>query len=147
METSQDYSVITTEITEDYQVFKQELTNNGEETTMMGETDSNATNKLDKEKEVLERKYEDAKNILYLCPRYKFQTTWKGYLKLHTQSVHDGIRYPCPHCDYQATLKGELNKHIKSIHDGVKYPCPHCDYQATEKGSLKKHIQSQHVNK
>ena len=35
METSRDYSVITTEITEDYQVFKQELTNNGEETTMI----------------------------------------------------------------------------------------------------------------
>ena len=55
METSQDYSVITTEITEDYQVFKQELTNNGEETTMIGETDSNSTNKLDKEREPLVR--------------------------------------------------------------------------------------------
>ena len=56
METSQDYSDITTEITEDYQVFKQELTNNGEEITIIDETDSNSTNKLDKEKEALIRK-------------------------------------------------------------------------------------------
>ena len=32
VETSQDYSDITAEITENYQVFKQELTHNGEET-------------------------------------------------------------------------------------------------------------------
>ena len=41
METSQDYSDITTEITEDYKVFKQELTNNGEETAMIQETEQN----------------------------------------------------------------------------------------------------------
>ena len=39
METSQDYSVITTDITEDHQVFKQEITNNGDETDMIEETD------------------------------------------------------------------------------------------------------------
>ena len=37
METSQDYSVITTDITEDHQVFKQELTNNVDETDMIDE--------------------------------------------------------------------------------------------------------------
>ena len=37
METSQDYSVITTDITEDHQVFKQELTNNVEEADMIDE--------------------------------------------------------------------------------------------------------------
>ena len=46
METSQDYSVITTDITEDHQVFKQELTNNVDETDMIDETDKiNETNK------------------------------------------------------------------------------------------------------
>ena len=39
METSQDYSVITTDITEDQQVFKQELENNVDDTDKREETD------------------------------------------------------------------------------------------------------------
>ena len=65
METSQDYSVITTDITEDYQVFKQELTNNGDETTMIGETDSNyKIDKLYRGTEASESKYAKMEDIL-----------------------------------------------------------------------------------
>jgi len=165
METSQDYSVITTDITEDYQVFKQELTNNGDETTIIDEIDSNSENdKPDKEIEVFERKctemedilqpqknnYEKGANvddniflddatILFDTSNSKTTTELKTQKQVDTKQIH-----ACPHCDYQATQKGTLKRHIQSVHDGIKYPCLHCDYQATQEGSLKRHIQNVH---
>ena len=83
METSQDYSVITTDITEDYQVFKQEITNNGDETDMIEDTNmideaalvyktamidythsNSKTDKLDKEAETTESKHTETEDIM-----------------------------------------------------------------------------------
>ena len=47
-------------------------------------------------------------------------------------------------CEYKAKYKGDLKKHLESQHQGVCYLCNKCDYRAKYKGDLKKHVESQH---
>ena len=59
------YEYIRVTLTEDYQVFKQELTNNGDETTIISNTDSNnKINELDRETEASESKCTEMEDIL-----------------------------------------------------------------------------------
>ena len=44
---------------------------------------------------------------------------FKDILKVHIDSVHEGIRYACDQCDYRATQKSSLNRHFKRMHDRV----------------------------
>ena len=135
METSQDYSVIITDITEDYQVFKQEITNNGDETDMIEDTNmideaalvyktamidythsNSKTDKLDTEAETTEIKHTETEDIMqddnildhgkYLLDSYNSKTT--SNLKTHIQCVHKDIQSPCPDFDYQLTSNENL---------------------------------------
>ena len=161
METNQDYSVITTNITEDYEVFKLELSNNGEETLMVQETEQNIEiDKQDREAEVFESKYTETDGKLQSQEeKCEEDNTVKNNDFLdHTKFLLDTCnsktlkqpvikqKHACPHCPYEAKKKEHLKIHIQSVHDGIKYPCPHCDYRATTKGSLKRHIQRKHVS-
>jgi len=165
METSQDYSVITTDITEDYQVSNQELTNNGDETTMMVETEScyridESTKKQkflkvnvqrlriyyrpqkenhQKGDNLMDNNYHDDTICLLDTSNSKSTHNLKTHKQLDTKQKH-----ACPHCSYRTTIRSHLTRHIQSVHDGIKFPCPHCDYKATAKDSLKEHIKSVH---
>ena len=154
METSQDYSVITTDITEDHQVFKKELENNGNETDMMNETNmidetalldetdmvdgthSNSTNyRLDKEAESTENKYSETKEVLQ-PKRRKYEDNNKMQ---DDNTLDDGKLL-----DSKTTSKLSTHKQVVHKGEGIKYPCSYCDFQATTKGNLKRHTQSVH---
>ena len=34
--------------------------------------------------------------------------------KLHTMSVHEGIKYQCDHCEFKATTQGNFKRHVSS---------------------------------
>ena len=55
------------------------------------------------------------------------------HLKIHVESIHEGVRYPCDKCPYKATTISSLKRHGESIHEGVCYSCAcdHCEYTAT----------------
>ena len=155
VDTSQDYSVITTDITEDNEVFKQELENNNDGTEIMDGTDSKSSiDRMDMETEASDGKFiETEQTETEVMAQFKsgenvldwdYQTMQKGSLIRHIKSVHEEVKYSSPHCDYQATAKGNLKAHVQSVHEGVKHFCPHCDYQATTKSYLKAHVQSVH---
>ena len=45
------------------------------------------------------------------------------HLKIHVESIHEGVRYPCDKCPYKATTISSLKRHGESIHEGVCYSC------------------------
>ena len=40
------------------------------------------------------------------------------HLKIHVESIHEGVRYPCDKCPYKATTISSLKRHGESIHEG-----------------------------
>ena len=63
----------------------------------------------------------------------------------HVNNVHtDIIKYECNECDFKATLKKGLKIHTESIHKGLRYNCNECGFKATKKQSLKRHALNQH---
>ena len=50
-----------------------------------------------------------------------FKCSQKSKLKVHIQSIHEGVKYPCSQCEHKASGKSNLTAHIRSIHSGVKY--------------------------
>ena len=50
------------------------------------------------------------------CAKCEFKTNSKQSLKVHEDSIHNGVRYPCEHCEYKATQKSSLNRHVKNRH-------------------------------
>jgi len=82
--------------------------------------------------------------VKYACNQCDKQFIQPVHLATHIQSKHEGVKYPCNQCNYQATLHGSLITHLKSKHEGVKYPCNQCDYQAAAQSNLISHIKSKH---
>ena len=84
------------------------------------------------------------KSNRYYCDQCEYNTTQKGHLKTHQQSIHEGTRYPCDKCEYQATTQGNLKVHQESKHEGIRHSCTQCEYEAPDKSSLRRHHQTQH---
>jgi len=80
----------------------------------------------------------------FFCDSCDYKTTTKENLRIHTKSIHEGIKHPCDQCDYKATQKSSLNIHKQSIHEGITYPCDKCDYKAKTKSKLKIHTRGVH---
>ena len=83
-------------------------------------------------------------DIRYLCDWCDYTATRKDHLKLHKDSIHEGVRYSCDTCDYKATTKDNLKKHKDSIHEDVKYSCDHCVYTTSWKTLLLQHRKNKH---
>ena len=66
----------------------------------------------------------------------------KDTLRLHTQSIHDGITYQCRKCNYYATQKERLKRHDEVVHVGRRYECPDCGIMFKYKDDLSKHMKS-----
>ena len=45
------------------------------------------------------------------------------HLKIHVESIHEGVHYPCDKCPYKATTISSLKRHGESIHEGVCNSC------------------------
>ena len=50
----------------------------------------------------------------------------------------------CIFCDKQFTLKANLKVHVETVHEGIKIKCDKCDYKTGQKVSLRRHQQSMH---
>merc|ERR1712130_353976 len=83
LQTSQENSIITEDIEEDFQIFKKELSD---------QSDERGNNSA-----IMEHQFTEA--------------TQKVNQKNDIQSAHEDIKYPCTQCDYQATQTGDLKKH------------------------------------
>ena len=51
------------------------------------------------------------REMKYKCKQCDFETTWRGNLFTHCESIHVGRRFKCEECDNQFTQKGGLTKH------------------------------------
>ena len=80
----------------------------------------------------------------FSCESCNYKTTTKENLRIHSKSIHEGIKYPCDQCDYKATQRSSLNTHKQSIHEGITYACEKCDYKAKTKTKLKIHMRGVH---
>lgn len=70
----------------------------------------------------------------------------RGCLKMHMQSIHEGIRYPCDLCEYKASKLGNLRRHKLVMHQDPKYFCDSCGFRTTAPEYLIKHKISRHTN-
>ena len=82
--------------------------------------------------------------VKHLCNWCEYQATTKGNLTVHIQSLHECVLHNCHMCDFQGKQKKHLWRHIKSKHEGIKFACDQCQYQATRKEHLTLHTQNKH---
>ena len=66
------------------------------------------------------------------------------HLKVHVDSIHEGIQHNCNQCNHKGKTKAGLIIHLNSKHKGVSYPCDLCDYKSTVRKSLDRHKASIH---
>ena len=58
-------------------------------------------------------------------------------LKIHIQSIHEGVKQACDQCDYKGNSQKSLKLHIKSRHDGIMFTCKYCQRKFTLQHTLK----------
>ena len=73
-----------------------------------------------------------------------YKATQRGYLQIHKQSKHEGLKYGCDQCNYEASGKGQVQKHKESKHEDLKYGCGNCDFTTSRKEYLARHRQVKH---
>ena len=68
-------------------------------------------------------------------------------LKIHIESVHEGVVYSCDRCSYQGKDRKYLDIHKKRNHEGIVFSCSQCDYRARQISKLKSHQEAKHEGK
>ena len=78
----------------------------------------------------------------YSCELCNFKAKDKRALDHHVISNHDQSKaYLCEHCSYSTPSKGRLTCHIKAVHDKCKpFICEHCSFATAAKAHLDNHI-------
>lgn len=74
----------------------------------------------------------------------QYQSNRPDKVKLHKQTIHQGIKFPCNHCEYKAMSPCDLRKHVRGRHEGIRYTCDRCDHISFDKSTLKKHVLAIH---
>ncbi|XP_070133029.1 zinc finger protein Paris-like [Drosophila bipectinata] len=78
---------------------------------------------------------------LFVCPVCSKPFSYKGNLKIHIQSVHNGERpYTCPHCNKGFSHKGNLKNHIRSHTREQPFKCTLCSSSFSKNYNLKIHM-------
>ena len=80
----------------------------------------------------------------HFCTKCEYTTKRTADLKVHIQSVHEGVVFSCEECHYSDLNKRRLTKHIRSVHEGVIFSCDECQFSSKEKRRLNQHIQAVH---
>ena len=82
----------------------------------------------------------------FYCDQCHYSASVVNSLKLHVQSVHEGIRYPCDLCDFKATKKEDVTRHKNTIHEKIKgnVPCELCPKACFTEIGLRMHTKSRH---
>ena len=70
----------------------------------------------------------------------------KTQLKIHTDSVHEGIKQPCDSCEYQASSLATLRVHKQAEHEGVTHKCSFCEFVAKFRATLIGHMKRKHTD-
>ena len=84
------------------------------------------------------------KSPSYKCEKCEYQTVWKGDIKKHNDSKHEGIRYSCNNCEYKASFQVNLKRHHEKEHIGINYSCHSCVYKTKDKSRLQEHKKTKH---
>ena len=101
-------------------------------------------NYIDCDTEDAEDEDQNSETHKYPCPKCGKRFTQHGSLKIHVNSIHDGVKFPCHVCQYQATTRHSLKTHIKSKHEGVKETCKKCGKLFATPSNLRSHIKAVH---
>ena len=65
-----------------------------------------------------------------------------------SESSNEVFEHKCKECNYSSRQKCHLKLHVQSVHEGLKpYKCPTCDYSSSQNGALKQHIAAFHNRK
>ena len=67
---------------------------------------------------------------IYFCGLCGSGHKYPQSLKIHTQSVHEGIRFHCKQCNSTFSNKNSLSLHRRSVHEGVFHFCKECDFKS-----------------
>ena len=78
------------------------------------------------------------------CNQCDYKTVNKQHLKVHKESIHQGITYPCSLCGYLGTIKQSLKEHERSKHGLWKLNCDLCDETFSERLPLRDHMKTVH---
>ena len=83
---------------------------------------------------------------LFSCKQCQYSTTRNCQIKLHNQSVHEGIVYPCEQCPFITKSKDSIRSHVKFMHAKIFLICTeeNCTYKTHSNNLLKKHVESEH---
>jgi hypothetical protein len=83
-----------------------------------------------------------------LCPTLSpFSSS--SNLRRHQQAIHEQRRdFVCAVCHKEFAQAGSLKVHVESMHEGVRYVCPvnDCDKSYRSKGGCTEHIRNMHGN-
>ena len=65
------------------------------------------------------RNPDNEEKSLHECPECMKKFSQSGALKIHIDSIHNGIRYNCNFCEKSSTTKQNLKKHIATVHSNA----------------------------
>ena len=74
------------------------------------------------------------------------QFTLKANLKVHVETVHEGIKIKCDKCDYKTGQKVSLRRHQQSMHGGMRIKCSFCEKEYKWEVDLRRHTRSYHTS-
>mmetsp|Transcript_733 Transcript_733/g.2401 ORF Transcript_733/g.2401 Transcript_733/m.2401 type:complete len:121 (-) Transcript_733:210-572(-) len=82
----------------------------------------------------------------YFCVRCFAGFTAKGSLKVHIQTVHEGLRpHQCPKCTRRFGTRNNLIRHERIVHLNQKpYFCGACSKSFVTLSSVNRHVQRKH---
>jgi uncharacterized Zn-finger protein len=85
--------------------------------------------------------------VRYHCPQCTHASTTRSSLQRHIRNIHEERKdFECPVCHKGFGAAGSLKIHRESVHEGVRYECPvpECDKSYTLMGSCVSHIRLEH---
>jgi len=80
----------------------------------------------------------------YDCTLCEFKASTASHLKIHVESIHEGITHDCEYCGKKFKQKIHLKTHVDGMHKGVTYSCTYCSYISRQKAHLNHHISTKH---
>ena len=80
----------------------------------------------------------------YFCKHCDYRSYGPEVLKIHTRSLHEGVKLPCPHCGKTFAQTGSLNLHIREVHEKIKFECKECSKNFTQHYQLQIHVEKEH---
>ena len=83
---------------------------------------------------------------LFFCRSCEKTFTRNSTLKLHEETVHEGIKYnfKCQKCPKEFAHLATLKQHGEVVHEGIKYKCKECPKEFSIVQNLKNHTKVIH---